>query len=91
MTYYVKPSGRIAEFALLDARRRTLAEVRGTLTGLEPTNLDVPADSGSYELVTVDGIVEVIAHRRMEPVFYITHEQNVLKKLGVTRVESGTR
>jgi hypothetical protein len=36
-----------------------------------------------YEVVTVDGMTEVIEHRRMEPIFYITDDPQVKQRLGV--------
>jgi hypothetical protein len=36
-----------------------------------------------YELLTANGITEIIEHRRMEPVFYITDNPEVSRKLGV--------
>jgi len=89
MNYYVTTSGRISKFILLDAKGNTLAEVQGTQKGLEPTKLKnsgpgFSPDYPSYEIVTVNGITEIIEHRKMEPIFYITDDPTVrdeLKKL----------
>lgn len=35
-----------------------------------------------YEVVTVNGTTDVIEHRRMEPIFYITDDPAVLKEIG---------
>jgi hypothetical protein len=42
-----------------------------------------PPGYPSYELITVNGIIEIIEHRKMEPVFYITDDPAVWKELGV--------
>lgn len=87
MTYYIKSSGRTAKFTLLDRERHTIAEMNGSVKGLEPVQLKNAAASSSgypsYEIITVNGITEVIEHRRMEPVFYITDDASVLNELGV--------
>jgi len=88
MSYYVRPSGRTATFTLLDAKKQKLAEVKGSLKGLEPLTLKNPQPGfppgyPSYEIVTVNGMTEIIEHRRMEPIFYVTDEPAVWAELGV--------
>jgi hypothetical protein len=36
----------------------------------------------SYEVVTVNGITEIIEHRKMEPLFYVTDDAAVWEELG---------
>lgn len=87
MTYYSNSSGRTAKFILIDAKRHTLAETNGSMKGLEPLQLKNSRAGSSgypfYEIITVNGITEVIEHRRMEPVFYITDDPIVLNELGL--------
>lgn len=88
MDYYVKSSGRTATFVLLDAKRQGLAEAKGTLRGLEPFKLKdgrpgSPPGYPSYEIVTVNGMTEIVEHRQMEPIFYITDDPAVLAELRV--------
>lgn len=88
MDYYSKASGRTATFILLDKKKQKIAEADGTLQGVRSHNLKNPiagSPSGypSYEVVTVNGITEVIEHRRMEPFFYITDDPAVLAEFGV--------
>jgi hypothetical protein len=45
--------------------------------------LGFPAGYPSYEIITVNGITEIIEHRKMEPIFYITDDPAVWKELGV--------
>jgi len=93
MSYYVRPSGRTATFTLLNAKKQKLVEVKGTLKGLEPLMLKNPRpgfspDYPSYEIITVNGVTEIIEHRQMEPIFYITDDPAVWTELGVSRVPS---
>ncbi len=74
---------------------RKLAKVNGRQKDFEPLTLKnnprpqsgFPIPYPSYEIITVNGITEIIEHRRMEPIFYITDDPAVLSELGV----SGTR
>lgn len=92
VNYYVKPLGRTSTFILLDAKKRKLAEVNGTQKGLEPLKLKnprpgFPSGYPSYEIVTVNGITEIIEHRQMEPIFYITDDPAVWAELGAKQRE----
>ena len=42
-----------------------------------------------YAVITVNGITEVIEHRKMEPVFYVTDDPSVWKELGVEQTKAG--
>ncbi len=88
MNYYITSSGRTSKFILLDAKKNKLAEVNGTQKGLEPLKLKNPRPGfppgyPSYEIVTANGITEIIEHRKMEPIFYITDDPTVREELGV--------
>jgi hypothetical protein len=91
MDYYIGPNGRTATFTFINARNgKKLARVDGTQKGSEPLNLDgaqgPPYDLyPSYEIITVGRTTEVIEHRKMEPVFYVTDDPQVLSKLGVSK------
>jgi hypothetical protein len=37
----------------------------------------------SYKILTARGLTEVIEHRRMEPIYYVTDDPDVRRKLGV--------
>jgi hypothetical protein len=87
MNYYVESSGRTSKFILRDQKKQKLAEVTGTQKGSVPLKLKKSGDGTSfsyplYELVTANGITEIIEHRRMEPKFYITDDPAVLAELG---------
>ena len=89
MAYYIGPNGRTATFALRHARTgKKIATADGTQKGSEPLNLENVQGPPynrypSYEIITVGKATEVIEHRKMEPVFYVTDEPAVLSKLGV--------
>jgi hypothetical protein len=86
MSYYIKPLGRNATFILRDKKEKILAKVDGNTKGSHPLQLKNPPkgfDDGypSYEVITVNGITEIIEHRKMEPTFYITDNPAVWKEL----------
>ena len=86
MSYYVKPWGGSATFILRDKKGQVLAKVNGKDKGLKPLQLKNPPkgfDPGypAYEVITVNGITEIIEHRKMEPIFYVTDDPAVMKEL----------
>jgi hypothetical protein len=90
MDYYTGSNGRTATFTLRNARTGTnIVKVDGILKGLEPLNLQnvqgPPYTYPSYEIITVGRTVEVIEHRQMEPIFYVTDDPTVLSELGVSK------
>ena len=61
---------------LKDRGGKTLAEVSGkTKCNTSPSDYPV------YEAVVANGITEVIEHKRMEPVFYITDDPAIKNML----------
>lgn len=88
MSYYVWPWGSRATFILRDAKGKTLAKVNGKVRDLGPNQLKESrpgsaAGYPSYEVITVNGMTEIIEHRKMEPIFYVTDDPAVRKQLGV--------
>jgi hypothetical protein len=88
MSYYVKPWGRSATFILKDKNGQIRTKVYGKLRGLGPNPLKhpppgFPSGYPAYEVITVNGITEIIEHRKPEPIFYITDDPAVWKELGV--------
>jgi hypothetical protein len=89
MSYYNVPWGGRAVFLLQNAKGKTLEKVYGKdkcrypfypkhpLPGFPP---GYPA----YQEVTVNDTAELIEHRKMEPVFYITDDPAVWKEYRVT-------
>ncbi len=87
MDYYIDAE-RAATFKLFDLKRnKTIAEVNGTQVGTQPLKLKhppagFPEGYPSYEIITVKGVTEVIEHRKMEPIFYLTDDPAVWSELG---------
>lgn len=82
MNYYTKFVGNDVKFILKDREGNTLAKASGKTRGLYPLQLKHPPqgfDHGypSYEVVTVNGVSDIIEHRRMEPIFYINDDPAV--------------
>lgn len=82
MDYYTSPSGRTATFTLRDRAGVVIAKAEGRLRGLQPfqpgtKTTDAPFAYPSYEIIAVGDTLEVIEHRRMEPIFYVTDDPSV--------------
>lgn len=92
LTYYgpLLGSQGTATVTLRTQQGRTLNQIAATLKGQEPQTLQPYSGTGRipypmYEVLTANGITEVIEHRRMEPVFYVTDDPEVRRKLGVEK------
>jgi hypothetical protein len=86
MSYYIKPWGSTATFITQYRDIQTPTKVDGKVKGLEPFHLKNPPKGfppgyPSYEIITVNGITEIIEHRKMEPIFYVTDDPAVWKEL----------
>jgi hypothetical protein len=92
MSYYIWPWGSSATFILQDTKGKKIrTKVDGKVKGSEPLQLKHPPSGfppgyPSYEVITVNGIAEIIEHRKPEPTFYITDDPAVWKELGVGQV-----
>lgn len=65
-----------------------LQEAVGQTRGDGPTELKNPPPGSPkhypmYQVVTVGGKAEAIEHRKMEPIFYVTDDQRILRELGM--------
>lgn len=83
MDYYI---GKTATFKLLDTKKAILAKVDGTVKGTEPLLRKMPQPNftegyPAYEIITVNGISDIIEHRKMEPIFYTTDDPAVWAEL----------
>jgi hypothetical protein len=70
---------------LRDKNERIIKKETGKMRCKEPFQLKNPPQgfpSGypSYEAIIVNGIVEIIEHRKMEPIFYVTDDTAVWKQ-----------
>jgi len=89
MNYYVTPWGRTATFRLQDSKGKSLKKLHGSVACDKPFELKNPPQgypSGypAYELVTVNGTTEMIEHRKMEPIFYISDDAAIEKEYTAT-------
>ena len=85
MSYYVMPWGRRAQFTLRDKNKQMLEKEGGKVRCREPFQLKNPPQgfpSGypAYEAITVNGITEIVEHKKMEPIFYVTDDTAVWKQ-----------
>ncbi|MCP3671314.1 MAG: hypothetical protein GY814_12945 [Gammaproteobacteria bacterium] len=79
MDYYISSDGREAVFKLFDKNGLRIKKVTGKLTGLAPIKtVDTERDRPTYEIITVNGKTEVIAHKAKNNIFYIVER---LKKI----------
>jgi hypothetical protein len=90
MTYFISPLGATSEFTMRGPKGNTLREVTGKSRGNEPVHLKVQRPGfapgyPAYEIITANGVTEIVEHRRMEPIFYITDDPEVWTELGVKR------
>jgi hypothetical protein len=88
MSYYSKLWGWSAVFTLKDTKGQIRTKVYGTEKGRGPLYLKhpplgFPLGYPAYGVITVNGITDIIEHRKMEPIFYITDDPAVWKELGV--------
>jgi hypothetical protein len=84
MNYYSVP-WRTAQFILRDKNGHILKNENGKMRCRAPFVLENPpqgSPSGypAYEAITVNGITEIIEHRKMEPIFYVTDDTAVWKQ-----------
>ncbi len=89
MNYYVKPWGRTATFVLQDSKGNILKMLHGSAACGKPFELKNPPSgypSGYpvYEVVAVNGTTEMIEHRKMEPIFYISDDAAIEKEYAAT-------
>ncbi len=75
---------RTATVSLSNRQGLWFRRVSGTLRGDQPLTLARSVDGyPSYEVITIDGVTDVVEHRAMEPIFYVTDDPKVLAELRV--------
>ena len=88
MDYYLWALGRTATFRLYDSHNQQRVKVSGSMRGDRPLTLKNPPPGfppgyPSYSVITIDGLPDVVEHRAMEPVFYMTDDPAVREELAV--------
>lgn len=84
MNYYFVPWRR-AQFILRVKNGRILKKENGKMRCRAPFELEnpphgFPSGYPSYEAITVNGITEIVEHKKMEPIFYVTDDTAVWKQ-----------
>jgi len=92
MSYYISPSGKNVKFILQDAKEKTPIKLYGKEKDGGPFELKHPPQGfppgyPAYEVITVNGVTEIIEHRKAEPIFYVTDDDAVWKELGGAYVQ----
>jgi hypothetical protein len=89
MDTYLFPTEKTI-FKLWDKKGNKLSVVKGKRFGgyLYPKELKNPPPGypegyPSFEVIIANGIIDIIEHRKMEPVFYISDNPEVWRELGV--------
>jgi hypothetical protein len=87
--YYIRSSGGEAVFNLYGNNGMRLEKVKGEM-GIYPLHLvnpptGYPEGYPMYEVVTVDGVEDIIEHRGMNDIFYMTDDPAVWKELGLVQ------
>ena len=86
MGYYSAPWGEWAQFQLVDNNGNQLDSVTakfGPGWRANQENPDGHLQYPSYSVLVARGISDVIEHRKMEPIFYVTDDPNIKAKLGL--------
>jgi hypothetical protein len=86
MSYYDNPWGSNVSITLQDATKQVLVKAYGKEKDGGPFHLKHPPQGFPpgyplYEVITANGIPEIIEHRKMEPIVYITDDPIVWKEL----------
>jgi hypothetical protein len=90
LEYYSPLSGTEAAATLTLRSRQggTLAQVEATQRGTHPLTVGPYPETGPlpyprYQVLTANGKSDLIEHRRMEPVFYVSDDAELRSKFGV--------
>ncbi len=78
LNYYTM---RGAKFILKTSKGKKLAEINGKVKNIGPLYLKNSPGAPGYEIVVANGITEIMEHRKMEPIFYVSDDPAVRKAL----------
>jgi hypothetical protein len=76
-----------AVLRLYDSNKWVISQVSGS-TGngslqLKNPQPGAPPNYPMYEIITINGVSDVVEHRALEPIFYMTDDPKVLEELHV--------
>lgn len=83
MTTYIVPSEKTI-FTLKGKGGRTISEITAHRKGgyLYPKKLASSPDGyPSFEVLIYDGVTDIIEHKKMEPIFYLTSDKDIWREL----------
>lgn len=89
--YYSMPSGGRAKLILKDRDGWfPIDRVEGKLRELEPMQLESASgnDDPEYEILSAEGITDIIEHREKNDIFYMVDDPAVWSELGVDKAGS---
>jgi hypothetical protein len=79
MNYLAMPRFNDTQFILKDKNGKTLAKLMGRAKDLDHGRS--PDYYPIYRVITVKGVTDIIEHKKMEPVFYVTDDPAIWKDL----------
>ncbi|MEO6968518.1 MAG: hypothetical protein ABI132_08750 [Rhodanobacteraceae bacterium] len=90
MDYHTYPdrNGNNTRFFVRSGKGGKTIEMRGRVRDLEPLVMknahdEIGGPYPAYSVITVNGVTDVVEHRHMEPVFYMTDDPAVWKAFNV--------
>jgi len=81
LNYYTNPFGANAKFILKNRRGDVLEKVSGNDEPIDGNVSKYPV----FVLVKVNGVSEIIEHRKMEPIFYVSDDASIRNKVSHER------
>ncbi len=87
LTYYIVPTEK-SVFKMRDTDGKIISKVVGHRYGgykypkeLKNPPSGFPDGYPSYEVIIYDGVIDIIEHKKMEPIFYTTDDPDVWEEL----------
>lgn len=86
VNYYNKLGRNDATFLLYDKQQHVVAKINGTLRDAAPVHLKSSSQREStgyplFEVVTANGITEIMEHKKMEPIVYLSDDPTIWREL----------
>jgi hypothetical protein len=86
ISYYDSLWGNDVKIVVEDEEKQTLTKLYGTEKGRGPLYLKHPPQGfppgyPAYGVITVNGVTDIVEHRKPEPIFYVTDDPAVWNEL----------
>jgi hypothetical protein len=85
MNYYIIPEPKV-KFIMKNTSGKHISTIEGVTIGPTMNSKgkdNTPHEYPSYRIVKVNGVVDIIEHRRMNDIFYLCDDPLVWKALGI--------